>query len=130
MDLYCPQNGSYFTRHRELILFIWSGDCFGRLLLARMVMQAVALTDTRRTSCGGDRVVKIWGPGWSTKDLNLNFRFILVRVGCNSRMYFICVFVMGEQSWVVGANAGDWHAKMVRGDGLPGPCNADDDRHF
>jgi WD40 repeat protein len=52
------------TRH------FWSGDGIGGLV-GSYGTQAVALTDRSLISCGGDGVVKIWGPGWSTKDLNV-----------------------------------------------------------
>jgi WD40 repeat protein len=52
------------TRH------FWSGDGIGGLV-GSYGTQAVALTDRSLVSCGGDGVVKIWGPGWSTRDLSV-----------------------------------------------------------
>jgi WD40 repeat protein len=48
----------------------WSGDGIGGLV-GSYGTQAVALTDRSLISCGGDGIVKIWGPGWSTKDLDV-----------------------------------------------------------
>ncbi len=52
------------TRH------YWSGSGIGGLV-GSYGTQSVALTDRSLISCGGDGVVKIWGPGWSDYDLNV-----------------------------------------------------------
>ncbi|PXF44595.1 DmX-like protein 1 [Gracilariopsis chorda] len=52
------------TRH------YWSGDGFGGLV-GFYGTQGLALTDRSLISCGGDGVVKIWGPGWSDFDLSV-----------------------------------------------------------
>lgn len=52
------------TRH------YWSGSGIGGLVGMHGV-QSVALTDRSLISCGGDGVVKIWGPGWGDYDLNI-----------------------------------------------------------
>lgn len=48
----------------------WSGSGIAGLV-GSYGTQAVALTDRSLISCGGDGIVKIWGPGWSTNDLNV-----------------------------------------------------------
>lgn len=52
------------TRH------YWSGNGIGGLV-GSYGTQGLALTDRSLISCGGDGVVKIWGPGWSDFDLNV-----------------------------------------------------------
>lgn len=52
------------TRH------YWSGNGFGGLV-GSYGTQGLALTDRSLISCGGDGMVKIWGPGWSDFDLNV-----------------------------------------------------------
>lgn len=52
------------TRH------YWSGNGIGGLV-GSYGTNALALTDRSLISCGGDGVVKIWGPGWSDFDLNV-----------------------------------------------------------
>lgn len=52
------------TRH------YWSGNGFGGFV-GSYGTQGLALTDRSLISCGGDGVVKIWGPGWSDFDLNV-----------------------------------------------------------
>eukprot|EP00737_Agarophyton_chilense_P002720 gb/GEZJ01003124.1/.p1 GENE.gb/GEZJ01003124.1/~~gb/GEZJ01003124.1/.p1 ORF type:complete len:2349 (-),score=274.30 gb/GEZJ01003124.1/:269-7315(-) len=52
------------TRH------YWSGNGFGGLV-GIYGTQGLALTDRSLISCGGDGVVKIWGPGWSDFDLSV-----------------------------------------------------------
>lgn len=52
------------TRH------YWSGNGIGGLV-GSYGTQGLALTDRSLISCGGDGIVKIWGPGWSDFDLNV-----------------------------------------------------------
>lgn len=52
------------TRH------YWSGNGIGGLV-GSYGTQGLALTDRSLISCGGDGVVKVWGPGWSDFDLNV-----------------------------------------------------------
>lgn len=52
------------TRH------YWSGSGIGGLV-GSYGTQSLALTNRSLISCGGDGVVKIWGPGWSDYDLNV-----------------------------------------------------------
>lgn len=52
------------TRH------YWSGNGIGGLV-GSYGTQGLALTDRSLISCGGDGMVKIWGPGWSDYDLNV-----------------------------------------------------------
>ncbi|CDF35507.1 unnamed protein product [Chondrus crispus] len=52
------------TRH------YWSGNGLGGFV-GSYGTHGLALTDRSLISCGGDGVVKIWGPGWSDFDLNV-----------------------------------------------------------
>lgn len=52
------------TRH------YWSGNGISGLV-GSYGTQGLALTDRSLISCGGDGVVKIWGPGWADFDLNV-----------------------------------------------------------
>lgn len=63
-ELDCLPGAHAATRH------FWSGSGLGGLVGSYGV-GSVALTDRSLVSCGGDGVVRIWGPGWSDYDLNV-----------------------------------------------------------
>jgi hypothetical protein len=52
------------TRH------YWSGNGIGGMV-GSYGTTAIALTDRSLISCGGDGVLKVWGPGYSTTDLKV-----------------------------------------------------------
>jgi hypothetical protein len=59
--------------------YVWIGDGIGGSV-GSYGTQAIAITDNCYISCDVDGIVRILGPAWSTKELNVS-RFM--RAGCN-----------------------------------------------